>query len=186
MTQRILCILAFWWCGTHAVAHELQANRLTLVLREGTHVSLTFRLDFTDVLHRALAPQRTVQEFVLQYAAMPPHAFQSDLLRAQRQFQAATGLATAAGKVATLTHWTWPDAEQVQAALRERAMQTVVAPGAHPHTTPVEVVAEATVAQAISAVTVRLPKEFQPVLLVSYRPQQVWMAPQARSTTVKF
>jgi len=168
------------------VAHELQANRLTLVLREGTHVSLTFRLDFTDVLHRALAPQRTVQEFVLQYAAMPPHAFQSDLLRAQRQFQAATGLATAAGKVATITHWTWPDAEQVQAALRERAMQTVVAPGAHPHSTPVEVVAQATATQAISAVTVQLPAEFQPVLLVSYRPQQVWMAPQARSTTVKF
>ncbi|NBU25333.1 MAG: hypothetical protein EBS39_06905, partial [Gammaproteobacteria bacterium] len=41
-------------CGA---AHELPADRLTLVQREATHVSLTFRVDDIALMKRLVAPR---------------------------------------------------------------------------------------------------------------------------------
>jgi hypothetical protein len=70
--------------STNAFAHELQANRASLVLRDSQHLSLTFFVDYVGVLHQVLAPQRTLQEFVLMYASMKPLELQSQLLAAQK------------------------------------------------------------------------------------------------------
>ena len=169
-----------------ACAHEMQANRLTLVLRDRNHLALTFYVDFPDALHRILAPKRPFQEFALVHAAMKPQDFQKELLRAQAKIQASTRLTLADGRDAAIVNWAWPEPARVHAALQERLMQAVVAPADHSHGEPVEIRAEVAAERDIDAVSVRLPEEFQQVLVVSYRPAQVWVGPSAPAAAIRF
>ena len=181
-------ILAAWLaCGltTAAAAHELPANRVSLVLRDENHLSLTCFIDYTAALHRALAPQRALQDFVLQYSAMKPAEFQKELLRAQQKFKAGTTLALPTGQALTLSHWRWPEPSRAQQLLQQRAMQSVVGAGEHGHETPFEIHAEVASARPIASVVIRLPDEFGKLLVVSYRPRQAWVAPHA-SATISF
>lgn len=186
MTRRTLVGLLLWLMAATVFAHELQANRLTLVLRDRNHLSMTFFIGYTDALHRALAPRRTFREFALVYSAMKPQELEKELLRAQAKFQNDTRLTLSAGKQANITNWKWPDAARVQVLLQESVMQSVVAPSDHSHEAPVDIHAEVIAPQNISSVTIRLPEEFQRVLVVSYRPSQVWVESNTPSPAIKF
>lgn len=175
-----LCALA----GSVA-AHEVQTNRLTLVLRDQSHISLTFFLDYPGVLHRALAPGRPFQEFVVMYSAMTPAEFQRELRRAEQRLQSGTHLSLPSGEV-PIAGWKWPEAGKAQALLREITMTALVAPADHSHQEPVEIRAEATAPQPIVSIDVRLPAEMQDVLVVSYRPSQVLARPRGGATRVTF
>jgi hypothetical protein len=182
-----LAALAMLWAlTTSAVAHELQDNRATLVLRDRQHLSLTFFVDYPGVLRQVLAPQRSLQEFVMLYSAMPPQEFQAQLLQAQSKLAGSTALVQAGGKAAAITHWVWPAANAVQNLLQQRAMQAVVAPDDHAHTVQMEIRAEAKSdnANGFSSVTLKLPPQFQQVLVVSYQPKQVWLKPNAPSPAI--
>ena len=169
-----------------AGAHELQENRATLVLRDHTHLSVTLFIGYADALHLALAPQRPLQEFLLVYSAMKAEQLQTELGRAQARFEAGTHVYVAAGTEAPLTNWTWPDAKQVQALLQQRAMAAMVDPAGHLHDSPVEIHADANAAQEVASVRVQFPEEFQKVLVVAFRPTQVWVESKAVSPAIKF
>jgi hypothetical protein len=186
LAARIVGALMLCMVASDAVTHELQANRLTLVLREHNHLSLTFYIDYAGALHRALAPGRTFQEFVLTYSAMRPQDFQAEVQRVQKRFQNETKLTLASGTVVPVTRWNWPDIGRVQAALQERAMRSIVAPGDHTHDEPLEIHAEAISSGDLRSFTIRLPEEFQRVLVVSYRPSQVWADPALPPAPVAF
>ena len=166
--------------------HELTDNRATLVLRDGTHVSVTMYINFTEALHRALAPQRSLTEFVLTSSAMSPSGFRSALRRAQAHFVTGTSVVQAAGEQLVLSNWNWPDAEAVQAMLQQQTMQAAVAPNDHAHEQPMEIRVDAIASRPISTVTVRFPIEFQRVLVVSYKPRQVWVEPTMPSPRIRF
>lgn len=185
MSARLLAAWLACALTTAAAAHELPANRVTLVLRDDRHLSLTCFIDYTTALHRALAPQRALHDFVLQYAAMKPAEFQKELLKAQQKFKAGTTLALPTGEPLTLRHWRWPEASHAQQLLQQRAMQSVVGGAEHAHEMPFEVHAEVASPRAIASVVARLPDEFGKLLVVSYRPRQVWVAPHA-PTSIRF
>lgn len=171
------CLL--WALVTSAGAHELQANRATLVLRDEQHLTLSFFVDYIGVLHKVLAPQQSFEAFVLLYSAMKPQVFQTQLLNAQRKLQASTAVLFQGGKAATLTQWVWPDAAAVHQLLQQRAMQAVIAPADHSHVAQTEIRVETRADNQgdFSAITLQLPTEFQDVLVVSYQPKQVWASP---------
>lgn len=171
---------------TGAVAHEIQDNRATLVLRDGNHLSVTLYLAYADALHLALAPQQPAEEFLVAYSAMRPELLQKELLRAQARFQSETRLYLATGKEIPLTNWAWPDAKQVQAMLQQRIMRAVVDPAGHAHDEPLEIHADANSQEGITAVRIQFPEEFQKVLLVWYRPSQLWVEPKSWSPAIKF
>ena len=169
-------------------AHELQSNRATLVLRDNQHLALSFFVDYTRVLHRVLAPQQSFEEFVLLYAALDQQLFQAQLLTAQRQLQSRTAVVLGSGQSAALNPWVWPDASATHTLLQQRAMQLVIAPADHSHTAQTEIRTETTSSTEgdFSAITLQLPDEFQDVLVVSYRPKQVWVSPGKGLATVQF
>ena len=169
-----------------ALAHELQANRLTLVVRDDTHVSVTYFLNYTEALHRALASRLTPREFMLRYAALSPSDFQAELTRAQATFSGGFKLTQARNEVLTVSNWRWPDATRVQAQLQERVMQALVGGGEHAEHTPFEVRAEATATRAITSLTIRTPLEFSKVLVVSYKPKQAWVTPGTGALQIQF
>ena len=109
--------------------HELTDNRATLVLRDQTHVSMTMYINYTDALHRVLAPQRTMTEFVMAYSTMPLSALRVELQKSQARFIAQLRLASASGGNVVLRNWSWPDAAAVRDMLQQQTMQAVVAPG---------------------------------------------------------
>jgi hypothetical protein len=178
---------AFFMLAAGALAaHELQDNRATLVLRDETHISMTIYLAYGDALHMALAPQRPMAEFLVAYSAMKPESLQKELIRAQARFQAATRLYHAAGREIALTNWIFPDAKQVQAMLQQRIMQAMVDPAGHAHDEPMEIHADANSPEPITSVRIQFPEEFQKVLVVAYRPSQLWVEPKFWSPAIKF
>jgi hypothetical protein len=184
-----LSILSLGWVLTQAaVAHELQDNRATLVLRDRQHLALTLFVDYPKVLHQVLAPQSNMQEFVMLHSAMPLPEFQTQLLVAQRKLQGATSVLLSTGKTAALSQWVWPDATSVHKLLQQRTMQAIVAPKDHAHLVPMEIRAETTSSNAndFKSVRLQLPSALQPVLVVSYQPQQVWLKPNAPSPVISF
>lgn len=177
-----------WALSTSAPAHELQDSRATLVLRDRQPLTLTLFVDYPKVLHLALAPQSTTQEFLLMYSAMKQQEFQAQLLAAQRKLQDGTSLVMGSGEKASFTSWVWPDAASVQKLLQQRAMQAVVTPNDHAHTVPTEIRGEAKSSQAsdFKSVTLQLPAVLQQVLVVSYQPKQLWLKPNSQSPVISF
>jgi hypothetical protein len=166
--------------------HELPDNRATLVLRDGTHLSVTFYLNYVDVLHRALAPKQPLGEFLVMYSALKPAAFRQQMQEAQARLQSAIRVTPEGGKELPLAGWKWPEPFQVQALIQQAAMQAVVAPNDHVNEPQSEIQAELVAERAISAVTVRFPPAFLRVLVVSYRPTQRWVEPQLPSPRITF
>ena len=76
----------------------------------------------------------------------------------------------------------------MQNLLQQRAMQAVVAPTDHAHAVPTEIRAEAKSSNAadFTSVTLKLPAQFQQVLVVSYQPKQVWLKPHTLSPAISF
>ena len=180
----LLLVLLIGICG----AHELQDNRATLVLRDKNHVSVTLYVAYTDALHLAVMPQRPLASFLLMYSAMRPEDLERELLRAQSKLQSGTRmyLSPGPGVEVPLTNWVWPDVKQVQTLLQERIMAATVDPNGHSHEAPSEIRAEAVASREIGALTVKFPEEFQKVLVVSYRPNQVWVDTKALSPEIRF
>lgn len=169
-----------------AEAHELPDNRATLVLRDARHLAVTLYIAYADALHQALAPQRPLEAFMMVYSAMKPEQMQKELLRAQVRLQSETRLYLAGGKELALTNWIWPDAKQVQALLQQRIMRAMVDPGNHTHEEPLEIHAEANAPEDVRALRIQFPDEFGKVLVVSFRPSQLWVEPKSRSPVIKF
>jgi hypothetical protein len=182
----VLCALLTLAAADATHAHGLAENRATFVLRDHHHVSVTLFITFSEALRRELAPERSLQDFVLAYAALQPAVFEAVLRKAQNQFEAKTRAETADGHQLLFERWTWPDAATVQQALRERAMVLLVAPDDAAHERALEVRAEGHAAQPIASLRVHFPPAFQRVLAVSYQPQQVWVEPQGPSPAIKF
>jgi hypothetical protein len=177
--------------GHHACAHELPANRVTLVLRESNQIALTLHIPYLEVLHKTLLPEQSFEAFIVMHSSMAPNEFKKSLVLATQKLQTTFQLTTKASKNSTpinlrTTHWRWPDPEKTQATLKQRAMQMAVAPKDHSHEPSIEVYADAISTTKILTVQVSIPDALQPALLVSYRPKQVWINSKSVSNTVNF
>jgi hypothetical protein len=171
---------------TAATAHELPANRLSLVLRDDAHIALTYYIDYPKALQQALEPKRTFNEFLLMYSAMPAANFQQAMAKAQAIFASETVIKLNNGEALAITAWRWPNAVSTQAALQQRVMQSVVAASEHQHEAAIEIQANATAKRKIDEISVALPKSLGSVLVVSYKPKQTPLLPTSAPLKIKF
>jgi hypothetical protein len=185
MKKLIICIL-LGLVSKGLLAHELMENRVTLVLHDKIHLSATFYIGYSEALHRALAPDQKYSEFLIKYSAINPREFQQELLRAQSRLQAATKMYAKDGAALLFSNWRWPDAVQVQKMIREQAMQAIINAASHAHEQPMEIRADVSSGQEIQSVSIQFPDEFQKVLVVSYRPSQVWVERKSKSPLINF
>lgn len=177
----LLCLL-----GASTAAHELPANRLTLVLRDQTHLSLTYVVDYAEALHQALAPKRALREFILLYSAMQQGEFEAALIKAHAQLIVGTRLTLPTGEMLATRNWQWPEPARARALLQDRAMRLLVGGDDRAHDDPFEVRAEAASSRHIGSVSVRLPEELGKVMVVSYQPRQVWVEPRTAPIALRF
>lgn len=172
-----------------ATAHDLQESRAQLVLRDPTHISVTLYLNYPEILRQVLSPGRDLASFLVMYSAMKPEDLRQQLLKAQSRLQADTHILAKSGpgsppRELTLGNWIWPDQREVQAMFQQLVVQSVV--GDHLHLSPAEIHADANGPLPISSVTVILPEQFQKVLVVSYRPRQVWVGRDLPNPDIRF
>lgn len=167
-------------------AHELPANRMSLVLRDDTHVALTAYIDYSQALHQTLAPQQTRRDFLAQYGAMETESFRAAVADAQAQWRSETLLTLPSGEALAIQNWRWPDAERMQAILKTFAMHLLTGGDEHDQFRVDEIHAEAISGQKIESVSAQLPQPWGRVLVVSYRPRQVWKEPGAAPVAVGF
>jgi hypothetical protein len=167
-------------------AHELQDNRLTLVLRDKNHVSLNFFIDYPLALHQAIAPKTPFQEFILTRSAMKPEDFQKELQKAQERFISGTRVELKSGQRLVLNRWQWPKPADVHMLLQQRAMQSLAGDSMHIHATPAEISAEGSSPKAFNVLAIRLPEELGKVLVVSYQPTQTWVERPGATATITF
>jgi hypothetical protein len=183
--MKILCKIAFL-VPLAAAAHEVQDNRATLILRDPTHVSVTLYISYVDAMHRAMAPRSSLEQFLVVYSAMKPDQFEREIVKAQARLEAATRLYSATGKPIAISNWSWPDTWQFHALLKHRVMQAMTDPSRHAHDEPVEIRADANASEEITSLRIQFPEEFQKVLVVSYRPTQVWVDTKSWSPAIRF
>lgn len=181
-------VVLLFGLSSSAMAHELAANRATLVLRDSQHLALTLLVDYPVVLHKLMAPQRSFQEFALIASSMKPQEFKTQLQDAQRKLQAATAVVGRSSKAVVLTRWAWPDAAVVQGLMQQRAMQAVVGSNEHTHAVLSEIKTETSASNSteLTAVSLQLPTELDQVLVVSYQPKQAWFKPGKTVPVIKF
>ncbi|MFM2125920.1 MAG: hypothetical protein RL328_2371 [Acidobacteriota bacterium] len=172
--------------GQTLSAHDLEENRATLVMRDRTHLSVTLYLNYSEVLHKVLLPNREFGVFLLTYSAMKLEDLQRELQKAQIKLEEGVEIVpkSPTGSKLKLSGWKWPDAKQVQSMLQHQVMQAMI--DGHVHEPPTEIAADAIAQYAISSITVRFPEEFRKVLVVSYRPNQVWVEGKQPSTSITF
>ena len=171
-------------CGA---AHELPADRLTLVQREATHVSLTFRVDDIALMKRLVAPRASNADFLMPLSTMGDDGFTKALALARSRFESGVALRDARGRALRIERWRWPPAEDVRRRIRAVVMQSMVGDGAHVHAEPVEVTADALSASAIEEVDLKLPEAAGAMVVVSYRPlQQDYRAGRPAPLRIRF
>ncbi len=173
-------------CTAPAYAHELPENRATLVLRDQTHLSLTLYIDFVVAAHQALAPQQSLREFLLVCAALSPEEFHKLMQRAQTKLEAETRATLNGGSAAKFTGWVWPKSEKIRVSIQQQVMASIVDTSNHTHEPPFEIRAHITHDKPIAESKVQFAEAFGKVLLIWYRPKQIWVLPKQPSPAMKF
>ncbi len=180
------CLLILFLTGcmsSIARAHDLEANRVSLVLRDNIHLSLQFRIDYFNFLRHAYAPTANEKQALLELASMSDQAFETLFQKSQKLLIEQTMLSVTTDTQLTLSHWRWPKASQVQQSIRELGAQIIIAPQEHIHYEFVEVQADAIASKDIYQCRLKLPSALGNVLVIHYRAQQQWNEQQESKLT---
>lgn len=176
--------LALWPVG--ASAHEMPENRLTVVLRDQRHLALVLRIDAIETLRRRHAPQSEATPFLLSLAAMPDADLEPMWRQLRSEIESGLSLRSLAGESLRLSNWQWPALTVLRAMLQEQAMAAVVAPQAHQHAPALEVRVDALASRMVEGLRIELSPLLKPMLVVWYRPGQVWVEPGAPVPLLRF
>ena len=113
-----------------------------------------------------------------------------DLDQAQAKLQAETRVTLNGGKEAIISGWVWPDVAKIQTLIQKSVMVSMVGTSAnastHSHEEPAEIRANITLDKPINNANIQFAEAFGKILLVSYRPQQNWVATKQISSLIKF
>ncbi|TXI90091.1 MAG: hypothetical protein E6Q34_09550 [Burkholderiaceae bacterium] len=159
---------------SRSAAHDLEANRASVVLRDNSHLSLSLRIDYVRFLQQSFAPKATQAQALLELASMSERDFEAVYQKAQRVLMEQTILTIGTAKTLQLNHWRHPKAQQIQQSIRELSAQLIVAPSEHIHSEFFEVLADTYNTEDISECSLKLPSSLGNVLVVHYRAQQQW------------
>jgi hypothetical protein len=157
-----------------AMAHELEANRVTLILRDDIHLNIVFRINYLAYLHQKYAHEITFNEFILRFAGMKEEDFDKLCTQAEQQFSIDTKIETRSGEQLQLDHWKWPSHTKALSRLRDYAMQLIIEPDAHIDIEFSEIQAQGVKLNGLKNSRFRLPSHLGNTLVVHYTAHQQW------------
>lgn len=167
-----------------AAAHDLEANRVSVVLRDNIHLSLQFRINYLNFLRQAYAPNVNEKQALIELASMTDQAFDVLYLQSQKLFIQQTILSAGTDSPLQLSHWRWPKAALIQQSIRELSAQMIVSPQEHIHYDFIEVQADAIAMKEVNQCHLKLAPSLGNVLVIHYRAQQQWN--EQKETEMRF
>ncbi len=182
-TRRWLPLAVLGACAVPSGAHDLPENRLRLVLREDNHIAATYFVNYTELMHRAFAPGKTYQEFAVQFASMDAAQFEPMLRQLDRQLGAETTVEVG-GAVLHGTAGAFPSTAASQALIRKHVMGALT--GSQFHEEPTEIDFDVIAPVKVASVQVRMPSVLGRVMVISYRPSQVFVEEGTASKGIEF
>ena len=185
--KRLATVALLYSVSSLVSTHELEADLLTVVLRDANHVSLTFRVDEAGVMHRLLSPRSSDAEFLLPLSAMGDETFAIVVQNFRKRFEQEVQVRDEAQRPILLTGWHWPDITETRQRFRQLAMQGLVGAASHEHLPPTVITVDAVSRTEISRVDLRLPGALEGLTVVHYRPlQQTWRSATRSRLDLKF
>lgn len=185
--MKFAIVIALLAISSGLSAHELQADRLTIVQRAPNHFSLTFLIDELTLLRRLLSPRATEAEFVLSLAAMSDDKFSALVKQARSRFESELSVVGTDKRKMTLAAWHWPEAARLRNEARTRAAQLIVGDAPHVHQEAAEIRVDAVSISPTERIQLKLPVALPELNVVSYRPvEQRYRRDKRRDLSVDF
>jgi hypothetical protein len=169
-----------------AGAHDVVANRLTLVQRDANHVSMTLVIDYVATLKAAAAPGASYKEFVIACSGMADAQLQRTLSQAHTTLEKGIVLNDAQHRTLRVTPLRWPSLTEARKLLQQAAMAAIALGTDKAEPTTLELTADIVSSQRIQSLDVQLPAALADVLVVSYKPVQTVIDPQSRKARITF
>lgn len=167
-------------------AHEVVANRLTLVQRDANHVSMTLVIDYVTTIRAVAAPAASHKEFVIACSGMADAQLQRTLSQAHATLEKGIVLQDAQHRSLSVTPLRWPSLNQARKLLQQSAMAAIALGTDKAEPTTLELTADIVSSQRIQSLDVQLPAALADVLVVSYKPVQTTIDPQSRKARITF
>lgn len=169
---RLAAILPLIFGSSLTGSHELEADLLTVVVRDAKHISLTFRVDEVNLMHRMLAPNSSLAEFLLPLSAMSDDAFSRVVLNFRSRFEHEVQLRDAMQASVPLNAWRWPEIADSRSLLRRLTMTRLVGGETHEHLPPTVITADGVSREEAKQLELLLPGALDGITVVHYQPSQ--------------
>jgi hypothetical protein len=155
-------------------AHEINSNKLTLIMREKNHISLVFQINLIKAMNQVIAPQTGNGDFVLGLSGADPKIFQKAYDKTKTKIFNGIQITTKDQSKLVVKDWKWPDAKTIQNQFQSQIMEIMT--GTHDHTKEplVEINAELVSKLDLSEIKIQVLPEIQPILFISYKPSLLW------------
>ncbi len=167
-------------------AHDVVANRLTLVQREANHVSMTLVIDYVTTIRAVAAPAASYKEFAIACSGMADAQLQRTLSQAHATLEQGIVLHDAQHHTLRVSPLRWPSLIESRKLLQQSAMAAIALGTDKAEPTTLELTADIVANQRIQALDVQLPAALADVLVVSYKPVQTTIDPQSRKARITF
>lgn len=169
-----ILILLFFSGSYELRAHDINSNKITLIMREKSHVSLIMSVNILKAMNQFLAPHTKYSDFVLAYSNMDTRQFQKEYEKTKDKITFGILVSSSEQSKLTIRDWRWPQSSAVQKQFQDYVMELMT--GNHDHTKEplLEVFAEIIDKVDKTKIQVQVPKEIQPILFISYKPTTIW------------
>ncbi len=166
-------------------AHELQAHKLQLVLRDDRHLSLSLWLDIPHAMRKTLEPSLSTASFEMKYSAMPLPLFEKAWGQCISLWLEQWQLKNSAGIALSSPVWRWPDGATLQNQIKLQ-MMTNLTGTAHVHTELSVVAGEVISSASLRSARLQMPPSWQPLMVLNYKPSQQWSPSSEKTVVLKF
>lgn len=155
-------------------AHDINSNKITLIMREKTHISVVMSINLLKAMNQAIAPETKYADFVLSLSNMDPKTFQKEYERTKAKIASGLYITSKDQNRSFIRDWKWPSPIVLQNQFQVYVMELVT--GTHDHNKEpiVEITGEFIDKTDKSKFLIQVSKEIQPALLISYRPLTNW------------
>jgi hypothetical protein len=180
----IIALFFFLTVG-NASAHDINSNKISLIMREKSHISVVMNINLLKAMNHVVSPQVKYADFIMTFSNMEPKLFQREYEKTK--IKIISGLIVFAKDQSKLStrDWKWPMPRELQNQFQIYVMELMT--GNHDHSKePIyEITAEIIDKADKSSIQIQVLKEIQPILLISYKPTTNWGS-ENKATIINF
>ena len=127
----IIALFFFLTVG-NASAHDINSNKISLIMREKSHISVVMNINLLKAMNHVVSPQVKYADFIMTFSNMEPKLFQREYEKTKTKI--ISGLIVFAKDQSKLStrDWKWPTPNELQNQFQIYVMELMT--GNHDHT----------------------------------------------------